>query len=113
MHPATARVVFFSRCIFFSCSEAAMRGHEFDLFWRGDAPEYFVAVGKAPEAIDDFLVLARVAETLRIVQLREQLDGAHLHGAILAVLERHVEEPALLLSKLLIESAGDRVHRDR
>src|SRR5262245_66501636 len=95
MLPATVSVVFFSRCTFCSGSKAAVRRNELQFFGRGNAAEHFVAMGKAPEAIDDLLVLAGVAEILRIVQLSKQLDRARLHFSILAVLERHVEKPAL------------------
>ena len=77
------------------------------------AAEHFVAMGKAPEAIDDFLVPMRVVEVFGEPELREQFDRARLHRAIFRVLKRHVEEQSLLRGQLLIESHRNRLLCDR
>src|SRR6185369_232750 len=104
---------FFALYFFQRGSEAAVRGDELQFCRRRLATEHGVAMGKATEAIDDVLVAMRILEIVGKPELREQLDRAHLHRAIFAVLERHVEEQTLLLRELQIEARGNRMLRDR
>ena len=48
------------------------------------------------EALDDVAMLLRVVQIVRIAQRLEQLDRARLDGPILAVLEGHAHEDALV-----------------
>src|SRR5688500_19376987 len=78
-----------------------------DLVGAGRAPERRVAVRKAAEALDDGVMLLRVAEEVIVAERREHSERAALVGKILAVLERHVEEAALGRLELVVEAAVD------
>jgi len=69
--------------------------------------------GKRPKRAITSAVLPDVAELLLVAELGEQQHAPVLVGQILAVLERHVEEAALLGFEVLVEvflqrSLGDR-----
>src|SRR5439155_17002423 len=96
-------------------SKAGAGGREiFLLGCRRRAAEAGVALGKAAEALDQRLVAERpiepvpagVAERWRQVgsQRADQLDGAALVGARLAVLERQVEEQPAIRRHAAIEA---------
>src|SRR5215210_5520900 len=63
-----------------------------DFVGAGCPPEDRVAVRKAAEALDDVVMLLRVAEQIIVAERGEQGDRAPLVGEVLAMLERHVEE---------------------
>ena len=65
-----------------------------------------VAVREAAEALDHVAVLLRIAELIFVAERGEQQHRAVLVVEILAVLERHVEEAALLRLELLVEARG-------
>ena len=66
---------------------------------------------EAAEAVDDDLVRLGPAQILR-AQRREQRHRASLHGGVLGVLERQIEELAPRLRHAGIEAARDRALRD-
>src|SRR5580693_1762541 len=68
-----------------------------------------VPMRKAAEAIDDRLVLQGIVRPLRVAELREQLHRQRLIGAIFAMLERQVEEHALLRRHADVETLSDRL----
>src|SRR6476646_4928560 len=68
---------------------------------------------EAAEALDDAAMVPGVLDLLVVAESGEQQKRAVLIGKILAVLERHVEELALLGRKLFLEALVDRAVRDR
>ena len=85
---------------------------EFDFLGRACAPEGRVAVGKAPEAPDDFPVLARPLEVRRLPS--NSLQGEFLVLQRLAVLEGQVGEHPLVGRHRLVPAAlEDRARRLR
>ena len=72
-----------------------------------------VAVREAPEALDDVVMLLCEAEEVIVAKRGEELERPLLVRKALAVLERHVEEAALLAFQSIVEPAVDRAFRDR
>src|SRR5205085_6162566 len=64
-----------------------------------------VAVGEAPEAVDDGLVRLGPAQVL-LAQGREQRHGTGLRGGVFGVLERQIEELPPLFRQSRIEAAS-------
>src|SRR3981189_376267 len=86
-----------------------------DLLRRRSASEQCVSMRKAAEAANHLRValrpIERSGETGFRRQCAEQGERTLLHRRILAVLERHVQKPALRWRELTIESARDRILR--
>src|SRR5262249_61666324 len=80
---------------------------ERDLLRRRSAPERKIAMREAAEAVDDRLVRLSPPGELGIAQRGHQRDAALLRLAVLGVLERQVEEHALVFREAGIEALGD------
>ena len=63
---------------------------------------------KAVEAVDHLLVAEGEVEIERLAEHGVERNGARLIVAIFRMLERHIEEHALIAGELLIETLGDR-----
>src|SRR5688500_10879442 len=67
-----------------------------------------IAVGKAAEPLDDVMMQTSVAKLLGVAESGEQEQRLDLVLQCLAVLERHVEEAALLDAEPVVIAAVDR-----
>src|SRR5688572_30621829 len=88
---------------------------EIDLLGRAGTPEDRVAVGKAPEALDDVAMRERVGISVRGfregAQRLNELAGAQLIRQRLAVLERQIDEQALHRQQLAVVCLRQRMAR--
>src|SRR5918997_7182759 len=73
------------------------------LLWGRSPPQDLIAVGEAPEALDDLHVPHGILRRVRASQTPEQLDRTALVLQIFAVHEGHVQKGALELRELPVE----------
>src|SRR4029453_3810256 len=78
-----------------------------DLGSARSAAKKFIAVRKTAKALDDVVMQMRVTQLFGIAEFGEQHQREFLVVEILAVLDGHVEEAALVLRKLFVEAAID------
>src|SRR6185503_6078248 len=84
-----------------------------DLVGTRGASEDCIAMRKAPESLDDVVVMVRIFQLLRLTQSGEDEQRTPLILHIFAVHERHVEEYAAVPVELLVKPLVDRPASDR